>query len=183
MVASQGSRKILITGLPGSGKTTLVEKVVREFQGRISMAGFITREIREEGRRTGFELLSLDGQKAVLSHTRMSSPYRVGQYRVDLKGFENFLERLHFFDPESRLIVVDEIGKMECLSEKFRQSVLKVLYQRGIFLATIGLYGTPFIEKVKSHPDVEIHMIDQANRESIAAKIAGIIRSVLEFEP
>jgi nucleoside-triphosphatase THEP1 len=45
-------KNILVTGRPGSGKTTLIESVVREFA--MDAGGFTTGEIREAGVRRGF---------------------------------------------------------------------------------------------------------------------------------
>jgi len=86
-------KNILITGLPGVGKTTLIKKLSEELK-HLHPAGFYTEEIREEGQRKGFELISLDGKRGLLSHKDIKSPYRVGQYKVDIEGFENFLDSL-----------------------------------------------------------------------------------------
>ncbi|MDP3015544.1 MAG: nucleoside-triphosphatase, partial [Deltaproteobacteria bacterium] len=83
-------KKILITGLPGIGKTTLIKRL-SEALSSFSPIGFYTTEIREEGVRKGFELISPDGKRKLLSHREFKSPYRVGSYRVDVKGFEEFL--------------------------------------------------------------------------------------------
>ncbi|MDO9125137.1 MAG: nucleoside-triphosphatase, partial [Deltaproteobacteria bacterium] len=119
------SKNILITGLPGVGKTTLIQKLSEELT-HLYPVGFYTTEIREEGVRKGFELISLEGRKGLLSHQDIKSPYCVGRYKVDTKGFDNFLETIPFFNPEIRLILIDEIGKMECLSEKFKKLLIEV---------------------------------------------------------
>src|SRR5262245_9707116 len=49
------SPKVLLTGAPGSGKTTLVREVVRELDPS-RVAGFTTEEIREGGERLGFRV-------------------------------------------------------------------------------------------------------------------------------
>ncbi len=48
------AKNILITGPPRSGKSTLIEKLVRRI-GRPA-TGFFTREIREGGKRVGFSI-------------------------------------------------------------------------------------------------------------------------------
>ena len=99
-------KNILITGLPGVGKTTLVKKLVDELK-QFHPVGFYTEEIREEGTRKGFALISLDGRRGLLSHTDIKSPHRVGTYRVDVKGFEVFLTFLPFLNPSTRLVIIE----------------------------------------------------------------------------
>lgn len=159
--------KILITGPPGCGKTTLVEAIIKEWKDRIRLAGFITREIREKGQRLGFELIGLNGKRSLLSHVNHKSQYRVGKYGVDVTGFENFLSSISLDSQEHELIIIDEIGKMECLSEKFRKMVLELLNGSKPLLATIAFSGTPFIEGVKSCPGKEIITLTPANREQV----------------
>ena len=118
-------KNILITGLPGVGKTTLIRRLAEEIKN-FHPAGFYTAEIREGGIRKGFELISLDGKKGLLSHIDIKSPYRVSKYKVDIKGFGDFLNSIAFSCPATRLIIIDEIGKMECLSDKFRNLIKEI---------------------------------------------------------
>lgn len=108
-------KKLLITGLPGVGKTTLVRKLAARL-GPLRPVGFFTEEVREGGVRKGFEWVGFDGRRGTLAHVRFSSRYRVGKYRVNVDGFERFLEGVPFLAPDTKLVVIDEIGKMECFS-------------------------------------------------------------------
>ncbi|MDI6697686.1 MAG: nucleoside-triphosphatase [Candidatus Saccharicenans sp.] len=173
---SEQGLKLLVTGLPGSGKTTLVASIIDRLPDKSLIAGFITREIREKGTRLGFELLSPDGRRAILSHVELKTPYRVGKYRVDLKGFETFLESVRFFGPEVRLAVVDEIGRMECLSERFREIVLRLIQGPGNLLATIAFRGTTFMERIKTSPGVKVLELTPANRKPIQSELLEKIR-------
>jgi nucleoside-triphosphatase len=84
------AKKFLITGRPGAGKTTLIKKAAGMLQP-FHPVGFYTEEIREQGVRVGFQLVSLDGQTRVISHVGIPGPFRVGKYGVDIEGFERFL--------------------------------------------------------------------------------------------
>jgi len=71
-------RTVLLTGRPGVGKTTLIQKWVASRPGRCG--GFYTQELRESGTRVGFEIVTLDGKRALLAHVRRPGPPRVGKY-------------------------------------------------------------------------------------------------------
>ena len=167
-------KNILVTGLPGSGKTTLLRKVADELKP-LHPAGFFTSEIREADIRKGFELASLDGKKGLLAHVDIKSPQRLGKYKVDVKGFEAFLEAIPLLGPPVRLIIIDEIGKMECLSELFRHLVRQVLDSDNVVLASIALKGGGFTESIKKRDDVQLFELVESRREAL---VEGIVREI-----
>ena len=175
----QAKKNILLTGFPGVGKTTLVKKLSEELSD-LHPAGFYTQEIREGGVRKGFNLISLEGNRGLLSHAEIDSPYRVGKYRVDVKGFENFLEHIAFFDPMVKLIIIDEIGKMECLSSEFRRMVKDILNSEKTLIATIALKGGGFIEEIKKRDDIRLFEVTQKNRDSLLSEILSYSTRTLE---
>jgi nucleoside-triphosphatase len=168
------SKNILITGLPGVGKTTLIKKLYEELKP-LRPVGFYTAEIRQEGVRKGFELISLDGTRGLLSHRELKSPYRVGSYRVDVKGFEEFLASISWSNPSARLVIIDEIGKMECLSEKFKKLLIEILDSDKWLIATIALKGGGLIAEVKERQDVKLFTMTKSNRDSLLYEILGEI--------
>lgn len=152
--------------MPGVGKTTLIKRL-SEALNSFDPVGFYTEEIREGGERKGFELISLDGKRSLLSHKEMRSPHRVGQYKVDIKGFEDFLDSISFLNPLTRLIVIDEIGKMECLSDPFKKLLKETLDSEKWVIATIALKGSGLIAEVKERKDVQLFEITPRNRDVI----------------
>jgi nucleoside-triphosphatase len=173
---NRAKKNILLTGLPGTGKTTLIQKL-SERLSNLHPVGFYTEEIREGGVRKGFDLTSLDGKRGLLSHRETNSPYRVGKYGVDIKGFENFLESIAFLAPSTGLIIVDEIGKMECLSPIFRRIIKEILSSEKMLIATVALKGGGLIEEIKRKDDVKLFEITQKNRDSLLSEILLYIRS------
>jgi nucleoside-triphosphatase len=159
-------KNILLTGSPGVGKTTLIRNVLREIR-KFNPTGFYTEEIRDKGIRKGFSLTSTAGDSAILAHENIQSRFRVGKYGVDVSIFEKFIGKIPFHDEAGRLIVIDEIGKMECFSTMFRELVMELLSSEKLVVATVALKGSGLIEHVKTRPDVELIMIKKDNRNQL----------------
>jgi nucleoside-triphosphatase len=163
-------KNLLITGLPGVGKTTMIKKLYEALKD-FRPVGFYTEEMREEGERKGFEPVNLEGKRGILSHVDIKSPYRVGRYKVDISGFEGFLDGISFSDPFARLIFIDEIGKMECLSDRFKILLRDALGSGKWVIATIALKGSGLITEVKQRQDVKLFEITKGNRNSLLWEI------------
>lgn len=159
-------KNILITGVPGIGKTTLIRKILAQ-SADLNPVGFYTEEIREDGIRRGFSLIDTEGARNVLSHDEIRSPFKVGKYGVALSGFEQFLDRIPFDEPGRRLLVIDEIGKMECFSRKFRELVAVLLSSDRPVVATVAMKGAGLIADVKARTDVELIEITRDNRNNL----------------
>jgi nucleoside-triphosphatase len=169
---------LLITGAPGVGKTTLVERVIDRL-GEVRARGFVTREMRRGGQRVGFRVESLDGRAGVLAEAgrRRSGP-RVGRYTVRLDEFEAVA--LPALDPVGAdLIVIDEVGKMECFSQPFIEAVRRVLRSPVALLATVALKGRGLIAEIKAHPGVRLIEIDRGTRDETAQAIAAELTAAL----
>src|SRR5688572_1798322 len=109
---------LLITGAPGSGKTTLIKRVANELADR-DPKGFYTEEIRERGQRQGFCLVTLNGQKRIIAHVDFAKTHRVGKYGVNVAAIDEIAASTLAPNPAVSLYLIDEIGKMECLSARF----------------------------------------------------------------
>ena len=167
-------KNIIITGLPGVGKTTLIKGILHEIRS-LNPIGFYTEEIREKGIRKGFSLISVTGEKSILASENIPSRFRVGKYGVDLVNFENFIGNIPFRDPANSLIIIDEIGKMECFSKLFTDLVMELLSSNKLVVATVALKGTGLIAQVKSRQDIELIEITTDNRNYLLPSILSRI--------
>lgn len=171
----------LISGKPGSGKTTLVIRLM----GRLSAdgfkaGGFVTEEIREGSHRIGFMVRDLRGDEAVLAHVDYKGKPRVGKYGVDLEAFERIaLKALGSDGDHVDYRVVDEIGRMEIKSRNFRTAILELMDAPLPLLATIHLAQDDFTTKLLGRDDIQIYRIDAQNGHRLEGVIDESMRETL----
>ncbi len=169
--------KVLLTGRPGCGKTTLIKRVVNNLPQRAG--GFYTEEIRDRGLRVGFKLVTLDGDAAVLGHVDFKTPERLGKYGLDLVALETVgLEAIRKAVSSRTLVVIDEIGPMEIRSAIFRDAVNEVLNSEVPVLATISARSLPFSDAIKSRPDVRLIEVRPNNRERLVSELSDTFKKL-----
>jgi len=163
---------LLLTGVPGVGKTTVLRRVNDALAGQ-RIRGFLTDEIRSgRGERLGFRIETLDGRTARLAGAGLRSPHKVGRYGVDVGALDAVGVPALALD-ERAIYLIDEIGKMECLSRAFTDAVARLLDSPSPVIATVAQRGTGFIGDVKRHPRAELWEVTRANREAMPGRIVS----------
>lgn len=165
--------KLLLTGDPGCGKTTVIRTVVQRLRGSVPMRGFVTEEVVEAGRRVGFLGRTLDDETFPLASRKTKGELRVGPYGVALEGLETLglaaLKPRH----DTRLIVLDEIGKMELFSRPFRDRVEELLDGEVTLLATIAAHGVGYIKRLRHDSRIDLVRMTRASR---AGTVGDLLR-------
>lgn len=170
--------RLLLEGRPGVGKTTVVRRLVDLLRRRdLVVSGFTTEEIRKGGRRMGFAVESLGGDRAVMAHADLPGPPRVGKYGVDLGTFERIALPSLVAAASSEVMVIDELGKMELASAAFRHAVIEAFDGEAAVVATVHRFRHPFTDALKRRSDLEILPVTERTRdrlpEELVARLGG----------
>jgi nucleoside-triphosphatase len=176
----------LLTGMPGTGKTTLIKEAISGLGDKAG--GFFTEEIRVgsicsggisvSGIRRGFRLVTLDGRISPLAGIDIRSPYRVSKYGVDIRGLEEVgVTALQKASQECEIIVIDEIGKMELFSAKFKSTVLEIIESGRKVLGTIMLKPDPWADNLKQKPQVQLITVTRHNHQEVLDSLRKWLQS------
>lgn len=169
-------KNIFLTGAPSSGKTTVIKKVIESLEHPAN--GFFTEEERVDGKRVGFLMNTIDGRKGYLAHQDIKSYFHIRRYGVSIENIENIA--VPSITPvKNNIIILDEIGKMECFSMAFKQAVVNALDASNIVIGTITFGGDAFILEVKKREDIEISEVTEGNRDLLPDTILRKISNLL----
>ena len=162
--------KILLTGPPGIGKTSIIKKTLEKLNRPVG--GFYTAEIRERGKRVGFKIIGLNGEEDIMAHVDFPGP-RVNKYGVNVAAFDRIgPSALDDALLDGKLVVMDEIGMMELLSGIFQQKVFEVLESNADIFGVIKEHSNPFIDGIKARKDVTIITVTLGNRDRLPGEMA-----------
>jgi nucleoside-triphosphatase len=164
--------KIFLTGLPGCGKSTVLLKTIEILKQKgLKVGGIITPEKRAGGKRIAFLVKDIySGKEGILANVDQKFGPRFGKYRINLEDFEKVaLPALEFAAKNCDLIAIDEIGKMEIFSEKFKQKVFEILNSDKKVIAVLH---RNFVSKFKNYG--KIFEVTKENRESLPKEIAEL---------
>uniref|UniRef100_A0A8C5ME80 Nucleoside-triphosphatase, cancer-related n=1 Tax=Leptobrachium leishanense TaxID=445787 RepID=A0A8C5ME80_9ANUR len=172
-------KHVFLTGPPGIGKTTLIQKASEVLTSSgISTEGFFTEEVRQGGRRIGFDVVTLSGKRGTLSRIGSSVSVRPSD-SVQLLCFAALLTVSKETSTQKTVCVIDEIGKMELFSESFIHVVRKTLECAGaVILGTIPVpkgKPLPLVEEIRRRPDVKVFTITKENRDRILQDLVAAI--------
>ena len=165
--------KILLTGSPHVGKSTLLRQLVQSIE---HTQGFMTTEILQNNRRCGFELLSSDGRRIPFAHEQSASTTRVSRYGVDVDVLDTLVDSLSNIETGA-LLYIDEIGQMQLHSEKFKELTKRFIAADNSFIGTISsVFHNDFTEGVLANPSVEVIEVTIQNRNQLVANLRKRIK-------
>jgi nucleoside-triphosphatase len=177
--------KIGITGMPNVGKTQTLVKVMEFLQASgYTVEGMVTEPILEKKKRVGFYVRDWQtDEKEVFAHVDFDCKEKVGDYGVDLRILENIgvsaIEKA-IADDDVDIIIIDEIGKMEMLSERFCEVVIEALDSDKPIMVTLHKKSrTPLLQDVRRRDDIRILEVTPVNRNLLPYKLEKIMKEKL----
>lgn len=171
--------RILLTGPPRAGKTTLVSRLADELTGYgVAAGGFLTREMREDGNRVGFTAEEIGGPSALLAHVSLHEGPMVGRYHVDVAAFEGLaLPAIRRAVQRGGVVIIDELGQMELFSPAFIDSVTRLLHQPVPLVATIHARQHPVTDAIKQRPNTELLEVHPGHADELLAYLTSRLSS------
>ncbi len=177
--------KIGITGMPNVGKTETLKKIIGflEKAGYVS-EGMITESIMKDDKRIGFQVVDYQTkEKKIFAHIDFEDKEHVGKYGVDTDALDEIgipaIEKA-ISNEEIHIIIIDEIGKMEMLSERFCEAVVAALdCDKPILITLHKKSRTPLLQDVRRRDDIRILEVTPVNRNLLPYKIEKIVKEKL----
>jgi nucleoside-triphosphatase len=164
------AKNLLISGASGSGKTSVIRDVTLARKSRIG--GFYTEPIMAGRMRKGLMIRTLDGQDRMLASKTVRSPHTLGKFPVDINALENVgIPALRLALMTKDMVVIDEIGTLEAMSQRFKETLLECLHSTKPILATVRASASPFTDQLKKMPDTQTISLNKSNLNAVKQQI------------
>ncbi len=167
----------IIRGSSHTGKTTFAKKLAQELS-RFSPKGFYTEELTAGPHRTGYRLVFFDGGEIEIKKPPVSQAQRSWRYETDTAELDRRLSALEKAAP--RLVIIDELGKLETTSPKLLALAAKWLSPKTIFIATAPTEATAPVERLLDRDDIELYTLNRLNMERAIDSISKEVHHILK---
>ena len=165
-------KHIIITGKRNTGKSTLLGRLLENYDGPIY--GFCSGPgtARRQGYRSYY--IYPYGAPHIESDENHIGDSRMGEGFFNYDVFDNYALGLLDAKPDG-IIVMDEIGFMEAGAGKFCARILELLGGDIpiIAVAKVGHDDVELLRILHTHPNAEIFNINEENRDAVLEEILG----------
>ena len=169
------SNNFFISGMPKAGKTTLLNRIIKELKSQgYSVGGFISPEIKEHGTREGFYVEDVASGKTVLLASTVGDGPKISKYHVDVKSFESIALPCMHDTKKYDVVFIDEIGRMELESVKFGDALEELLQSPKPIIAS--LHGD-FVREYENFGNV--YRMTENNRNEVEMEIMNSLMKIL----
>lgn len=170
--------KIGLTGLPGSGKTYTLKRVIEMLGKNVTVGGMIDEKITDGRHEIGISVCNLGNrEKVTFAKPDIESRITVGNLGVDLASFESVaVEAIKSACENADVIVIDEVGKVEVESEGFVDAVKEALDVDKPMIITLHKKSrNPLLQDIRRRDDIRIFEVTPINRNLLPHKIMSLM--------
>ena len=179
-------KNILLTGQPKAGKSYTLSKLIESFQKNknIKIKGMLTNELTFAGTRVGIKIKDIKKEEEELFAIKFfkndkynpSNLKTLGNYQIDTEALDRIALPIFNNLENCNLLIIDEIGRMELESEKFKKEIEKVFNisksENFVILATVPIKDdVNFVEELKNRNDTELIELSRENRDDVFKNI------------
>jgi nucleoside-triphosphatase len=186
--------KIGITGLPRSGKSAVLAKVLKMLEderrmeisarggdgaGTDIIGGMRTEPLMDNSERVGYKVIDINtGEEAIMAHKNIDSRLRILGYGIDTEALESVaIPAIEHAKNYSEVVVIDEIGKFAVESEGFVEIVRSALeVDKPTLLALHKKSRHPLLQDIRRRDDGRILEVTPVNRALLPYKIHKLMR-------
>jgi nucleoside-triphosphatase THEP1 len=98
---------------------------------------------------------------------------------VDIEALERVgVAALREAITQGRVVIVDEIGKMELFSEAFQEAVLSAVEGSQPVIATVMSGSNPWVDALKARSNVSVWSVTRENRDDIPERVLEWLGSI-----
>lgn len=186
-------KNIILTGLPHSGKSTLLFNLLTKISNRKN--ALITKEFLKEDKRVGFVMNtpipfdSINATSSVIAHVDFSKKNQVGKYGVNVDEIDFwaskyliYLDKIsHAYSGEfsKNVNFLDEIGQMQLFSKVFKTLIQKILYSQKTSIVTISsVYNDEFTHAIRKRRDIILLEVTPENRDELLSFVPTLVKKI-----
>ena len=172
--------KILITGRPGIGKSTVLSEVIRTLSD--NTFGIIAHELRDKNeQRVGFraEMVQPPKTSALFAHSvDIQSDVQVDIFSVDVNVIDTFVLNALHPEQEKGVAIIDEIGRMQSFSKPFMKRVQELInHPDYLLVASIVSDPEPWSLPLKNNLNIILIEVTDTNREQLPELISLLLQT------
>ncbi len=172
--------KIGITGLPGSGKTHTLKRVIEVLlkEEDLTIGGMIDEKITDGRHDVGIKVCNfMTKEEVVFARPDIESKITIGTLGVDLSLFESVaIDAIKNACENCDIIIIDEVGRVEVESQAFVDVVKEALdFDKPMIITLHKKSRNPLLQDIRRRDDVRILEVTPINRNILPAKIVNIM--------